>query len=249
MSAHQLLVVIPARGGSKGIPGKNIKPLGDVPLLGWTADAICRSRGADRTTVILSTDDEEIARVGRDFFLDVPFLRPSDLSTDEAGSVDVAIHALDWLEQNRGLNFKAVMLLQPTSPFRSPEQIEEAIALMQRSDATAIVGVERLYRSMSMLYQCDDVGVLLPLTSGQDTRTRRQDIEPIYTPNGAMYLVCTAALRRERTFVPAGSRVQIMDRISGIDIDDQADWDIAEAIARAGQTWRGEIGERTTSPR
>lgn len=233
--------MIPARGGSKGIHRKNIQPLDDVPLLGWTAEAIRRSRRADRATVILSTDDEEIAQVGRDFRLDVPFVRPSELSTDEASSVDVAIHALDWLELNRKLHFETVMLLQPTSPFRSPEQIDEAIALMQKSGAPAIVGVEGLYRSISMLYQCDGTGVLLSLSTKRDMRIRRQDVEPIYTPNGAMYLVSTIILRRDRTFVPAGSKAQIMDKITGIDIDDQMDWDIAESIARAGQTWRGRI--------
>jgi CMP-N,N'-diacetyllegionaminic acid synthase len=112
----EILIVIPARGGSKGLPRKNARMLGDIPLLGWTAEAVKQS-GLSEATCILSTDDEEIADIGRKIGMTVPFIRPSQLARDETTAFDVAIHALDWMTQATGTRPKSIMLLQPTSPF------------------------------------------------------------------------------------------------------------------------------------
>lgn len=244
MKTNDLLILVPARGGSKGIPRKNIRLLGGLPLLAWTAQAIRQSGIADEASVVLSTDDIEIASVGRQFGLDVPFMRPADLATDDAKSLDVAFHALEWFQANRNIAHRALMLLQPTSPFRTPQDIAEAIRTLQRTGAPAVIGVEPLYRSPAMLYRREGSGALAPLVPKEDTAVRRQEIEPLFTPNGAMYLTTVAALRKEKTFVPSGSVGQVMSKIAGMDIDDQEDWWLADAAMRAGLF--GRLSERET---
>lgn len=182
---------------------------------------------------MLSTEDDEIAEAGRVAGLEVPFRRPHEHATDEARAEDVALHALDWAEREFGTAPAAVMLLQPTSPFRSAAAILEADALL-RADAAAqgVLGVKAMHRTLATLYRLEDGGRLAPLAAGQVSGARRQDLEPLYTPNGAMYLVRASALRERRSFFPEDCRALVMDALSSLDIDDEDDWAIAEAVAR-----------------
>ena len=232
-----MLIVIPARGGSKGLPGKNTKILGDIPLLGWTAEAVNQS-GIDNAITVLSTDDPEIARIGEQSGISVPFIRPAELSTDTASAVDVALHALDWMEKESNTQFKYLMLLQPTSPFRSPQIITDALAIIEAQNVDAVLGVKSIYRSLHTLFQVDSDNLLVSLKSTDNNSTRRQEVKPIYTPNGAMYLIRCETLRAGKTFFPNRLREIVMDQMCSHDIDDPLDWEIAQAFVSANLTWR-----------
>lgn len=237
MKEYDLLVLVPARGGSKGLPRKNTRWLGDIPLLGWTAQAVFSAEIGTTVSVVLSTDDAEIAALGRDVGLDVPFLRPAELATDTASVVDVALHALEWYEKNRQLSHAVVMLLQPTSPFRHPESLATAVAMLQRDNLDGVIGVKPIYRSLSTLFRTGDQGQLVSM-SDSTAAMRRQETEPLYTPNGALYLVSADVLRNERSFFPRRSAGLVMDQIASIDIDDPVDWALAEAVVRSNLAWR-----------
>lgn len=239
--SEPLLTVIAARGGSRGLPGKNARPLGDLPLFAWSYLAW---REASLPGLCwLSTDDEELAQMGRGLGLDVPFLRPSELATDDATALDVALHALDHHREIFGSDPEWYLLLQPTSPLRPPGLLLEAWQRAQADPADAILGVKTLYRSLATLYRSDDRGALTPLEK-TPAESRRQDVAPLLTPNGALYLVRSAVLRRDRTFVPERTLAMPMDAIVSIDIDDATDWMLAEAVVTHGGSWRGVGRER-----
>jgi CMP-N,N'-diacetyllegionaminic acid synthase len=240
MAGKGVLIVIPARGGSKGLPRKNARHLGDLPLLGWTAQAV-RAAGLDEAVCLLSTDDPEIAEIGHSVGLEVPFMRPPELATDEASAESVAIHALDWLAAKRGIHPAAVMWLQPTSPFRTPESLRAAGAMLVGDGLPGALGVKPVFRSLRTLFYADENMALLPVDGNVELPNRRQALRAMFTPNGAIYLVPAAELRLSRSFFPRHCRAIVMDQIASIDIDDQTDWAIAEAIAAAGLTWRGQI--------
>lgn len=237
MDASKLLIIIPARGGSKGLPGKNAKILGGHPLLKWTADAISLS-GLKNYQCVLSTDDEEIAEIGSGIGLDVPFIRPTELATDTASAVDTANHAIDWYNAKRDFQPKYLMVLQPTSPFRPPHTIHEAFSLLSENDTDAIVGVKPIHRALGTLFYTDEKNMLAPLERQNKLATRRQDVRTIYTPNGAMYVIKSDILKTQKTFFPKNSKAIIMDQIQSHDIDDPVDWSIATALVNSGLSWR-----------
>lgn len=226
-----LLILVPARGGSRGVPGKNTRLLGGLPLLAWTARAVAASGVAAR--VVLSTDDPDIAEVGRAHGLETPFLRPAELATDTAGSFEVVEHALAWLEREAGYAPAAVMLLQPTCPFRRPERIAQALALLERPGTEGVIGVTAIDRTLSVMYREDGDGVLEPLASW-DERIRRQDVRPLLTPNGTLYLSTRESLSRHRRLFPPRLRALHTDAVEAIDIDTPEDWALAEAVVAAG---------------
>lgn len=233
-----LLAIVPARGGSKGLPRKNARTLGDLPLLGWTAEAV-RASGVTPAALVLSTDDDELAAIGRAVGLDVPYLRPPDLASDTASALAVVEHALDWFAREQQREFHAVAWLQPTSPFRPPSALAEAMQLIKRADVPAVIGVKDLHRSPSVLYHSDVERRLTPL-SDESPQDRRQDVRPLLTPNGALYVIKTETIRRDKTLFPAHAIGIAMDQIASVDIDDATDWALAEAIVAAGLTWRSQ---------
>ena len=226
-----LLILVPARAGSKGVPGKNVKLLGGVPLLGWTARAIRASGVAARA--VLSTDDPSIAEVGRVAGLETPFLRPAELAADRTDMVAVVEHAIAWLEREQTYRPDAIMLLQPTCPFRRPARIAEALALLARPGTEGVVGVARLDRTPAFLYREDADGFLAPLAPW-DAATLRQDVRPTFTPNGTLYLTTRESLARHRRLFPPRLRPLPTTAIEGIDIDAPEDWALAEAVVAAG---------------
>jgi CMP-N,N'-diacetyllegionaminic acid synthase len=226
-----LLILVPARAGSKGLPGKNVRPLGGLPLLAWTARAIAAAAVPARA--VLSTDDPAIAEVGRAHGLEAPFLRPPELATDAAGMLDVVDHAVGWLEAHAGFGATAVMLLQPTCPFRKAERLRQAVDLLARPGTEGVIGVRRIERSLSVMYREDASGCLDPLAAWDD-RTRRQDVRPLLTPNGTLYLVTRQALATHRRLFPPRLRPLATDAVEGIDIDTPEDWALAEAVVAAG---------------
>ncbi|MDT4288736.1 acylneuraminate cytidylyltransferase family protein [Methylomonas sp. MO1] len=226
------LVVIPARSGSKGLPDKNIKLLGGKPLLAWTAQAIAQA-GLTGCLSILSTDSQKYVEEAEQIGLQAPFIRPDDYATDTASALQVAEHALHWFQQAHGYLPDQLMWLQPTSPFRSPAIIHQAWTMLVSGKADAAIGCKEIHRDLTTLFRCDD-GFLSPLNKTKPTQTARQQIQPLLTPNGAMYCCKTAYLLEHKSLYPERTMPLIMNAIQSLDIDTEEDWAIAEAFIKQG---------------
>lgn len=222
------LLLIPARGGSKGIPGKNIVPLGGKPLIAWTIGPALQ---CDMGRVLVSTDDGEIATVAGNAGAEVPFLRPAELATDEAGSFEVAEHALKWVETSSNELPELLVLLQPTSPFRTAEDIVSAVKLVETSGAPAAVGVCEANPHPWMTRKIMPDGSLDHFVAFPSHIKRRQDFPPAYAINGAMYVIRSSVLLEKKTFQPEGTLAFIMPRGRSIDIDSPEDLEIAGCLA------------------
>jgi CMP-N,N'-diacetyllegionaminic acid synthase len=225
------LALILARGGSKRLPGKNIKILGDKPLIAWSIDFAQLHPEIDRTVV--STDDPEIAEVARRFGVDVPWLRPAELATDTATSADAVIHAL-LSESNAGRNYDFFVLLQPTTPFRDPVMLSDALKLSQKSDGVPVVAVGQAKTHPYWTFKKNDNGEIERYIDNQVNDTRSQDLPPAYEITGSLYVVGVKHFQKDPRFFTAETRaVASTDRMSDCDIDDENDWFLAENIARA----------------
>jgi CMP-N,N'-diacetyllegionaminic acid synthase len=235
----KVLGVITARGGSKGLPGKNLKVLAGKPLIAYTVEAAGDSGAFDR--LILSTDADDIAAAGRALGCDVPFLRPADLARDDTPHLPVLQHAVRWLGEHEQYTPDAVMILQPTSPFRRPAHIRESIALLDRSGADSVVSVSEVpahYNPMRTL-RLDDRGMASLFVTGQPVRrriNRRQDIPTAWTMNGAVYLFRTPLLfASEPSLYGDRTAAYVMSPADGISIDSRDDWSDAERILEESQ--------------
>jgi len=215
--------LIPARGGSQGIPGKNIAPCAGRPLLAWTCEAALASRRLSRT--ILSTDAEEIAAVGRRCGVEVPFLRTAALAADETPAVDVMRHALEHVEAD------AIVLLQPTSPLRAAKHIDEAIGVFEAGKADTVVSVVEVphrFHPRSVMKEEQD-SRLVPY-QGSDTVTRRQELAPLWARNGPAVLVVSARLVREGKLYGGRTLGYRMGARESLDIDTPEDLRMAELL-------------------
>lgn len=223
----KVLALIPARGGSKRLPGKNLMPLGGKPLIAWSIDVVRDLSGV--VDVLVSTDDPVIAQAADGMGALVPWLRPAELATDTASSVDVALHALDWYEAEYGV-VDGLMLLQPTSPLRTRQTVESGIALFQTGQGRAVVGVAPAATHPMWALKLLDGG-LQPWVSQEALRTRSQDLPEAYAITGAFYLLSPQVLRKERSFYPLGAQplVQNGERES-VDIDTEEDYVLAQAL-------------------
>ena len=228
----KVLGVITARGGSKGIPGKNLKMLAGKPLLAYTVDAARRSGGLDR--VILSTDDEAIAAAGRDLGCDVPFIRPFDLAQDHTPHLPVIQHATRWMQERASYQPDAVMILQPTSPLRTPEDITAAVSLLDRSGADSVLSVSEVptHSHPMRTLRVDNAGNAVLFVSDEPVRkriNRRQDLPPAWVMNGAIYACRTQVLfDAEPSLYGARVVAYRMPTERSISIDDLEDWAAAE---------------------
>lgn len=221
---QRILGLIPARGGSRGIPRKNIKPLHGKPLLAWTIEAALRSTFLD--AVVVSTDDEEIGRVAADWGAEVPFLRPRELAQDETPGIDPVLHALEQLP-----DFDTVVLLQPTSPLRTTDDIDQCIELARSSGAPSVVSVTEAAKHPYWMYRLGPDLRLKALIAAPPV-TRRQDLPPVYSMNGAVYFARADWLRRHRTFVTDETVAYIMPPERSVDLDSMLDWQMAELLLR-----------------
>lgn len=226
----KILTIIPARGGSKGIPRKNIKPLNGKPLIYYSIDcarAIC----ADED-ICVSTDDAEIITVVEEYGLKVPFVRPAELASDTAGTYEVLLHALDYYEKH-GRSYDAVLLLQNTSPFRNAEHVKEALKLYC-SDIDMVVSVNKT--KTNPYYNCfeEDSEGFLKKTLDSTSFVRRQDAPVTYEYNGAIYVI-NAEQMKKNSLANFTRRVKyVMDDIHSVDLDNMIDWKFAEFILKEG---------------
>ncbi|GGU69676.1 hypothetical protein GCM10009504_28620 [Pseudomonas laurentiana] len=220
----KILAIIPARGGSKRLPGKNIKHLDGRPLIAWTIEVALQSQMFVET--IVSTDDPAIAEVAQRFGAAVPGLRPAHLATDTAGSVDVVLQVLDDYEAVHG-DVNGVMLLQPTSPFRTSESIRQAVALFEANGRRAVVSVCTAASHPAWSFSLEG-DTLAPFLGWEPLTRRSQDLQPAYTLNGSIYLVAPQVLRQEKRFVGPGVQpLVIAEAFESLDIDTPEDWEMA----------------------
>jgi CMP-N,N'-diacetyllegionaminic acid synthase len=225
----RILAIIPARGGSKRLPGKNIRPLNGLPLIAWTIQVALESKAC--VDVIISTDDPKIAEISARYGATVPGLRPPALATDTARSQDVVLHALNNYEAENA-PVDGVLLLQPTSPFRPVEVIHQAIESFASCKGMHTV----VSLSPANVYPewCFHIveGSMEPLLGWGVIAKRSQDLKPSYALNGSLYLIPAAHVRSGKNIICQGTRPIIMEYPeSSIDIDTQIDWDVAEMYA------------------
>ena len=224
-----VLIIIPARGGSKGIPRKNIKPLNGKPLIYYAIDA-ARAITTDEN-ICVSTDDLEIKSVVENYGLRVPFLRPDELSTDTAGTYEVLLHALDYYEK-QGKHYDIVLLLQTTSPFRTAEQVKEALELFNQSDADMVVSVKECPANPYYnVFEEDEAGYL-HVCKGDGNIFRRQDAPKVYEYNGAIYIMNAGELKRTHMHKMQHRIKYVMDAKSSFDLDTMQDWQMAEMMLK-----------------
>lgn len=221
----KILYVIPARGGSKGIPRKNIKPLNGKPLIYYTID-VARQLTTD-DNICVTTDDDEIIDVVESYGLKVPFKRPDYLATDTATTNDVLLHAVNYYE-SEGETYDLLVLLQPTSPLRKAIQVKEALSLY-RDDLDMVVSVKESHAASVICKENEDGFLEFCLNR---SASRRQDMASYYEYNGAIYIINIDKLKELGLGGFTKKKKYVMDEISSHDIDDQLDWQFAEIIGQ-----------------
>ena len=221
-SKKKILALIPARGGSKGIPDKNIIDVAGLPLIAHTIRNAKKSKLVDK--IVVSTDSRKIASVAKKYGAEVPFLRPKKIAGDRSPTIDAVLHALDWLKDH-GEKFDAVALLEPTSPLRKDNDIDNTIKILLKNykstDAVVSVGEVRLeHPSLMRVIEKRYLNPLLP--SGKKIR-RRQELPKVYFPYGVIYLCKTSALKKEKSFYPKRIMPYLIERWQNYEIDDTFD--------------------------
>ncbi len=236
INSQRILAIIPARGGSKGLPRKNILPFAGKPLIVWTIEQAKDSQLID--AVVVSTDDDEIADIAQSHGALVPFRRPAELASDTASSIDVVLHALDHVDQ-RGDRFAIVVLLEPTSPLRESSDIDGAIRkLVDTAGAESIVGVAAVEAAHPVFLLREQGGVLTPYTGMAATGVRRQDIEPLLFLEGSIYAAYAESLRRRRGFYHEQTIGWRVARYKALEIDEMCDLIAGEALKTAQREGR-----------
>ena len=221
----RLLAVIPARGGSKRLPRKNILDLAGKPLIAWTIEAALGSKYIDR--VVVSTDDGEIADISKQFGADVPFIRPIELASDEATSIDVVLHSLKELEMQKD-HYDFIVLLQPTSPLRTTEHIDKAIEQLIERDDDAVISVCKAEHHPLWCNELGDDKDMSGFLREEIVNKRSQELPDYYRLNGAIYLCDVERLKSKMTFfLNEKISAYIMKQDVSVDIDMRSDLDLA----------------------
>lgn len=220
-----MLAIIPARGGSKGLPGKNIKLLNGKPLIAYTIESALKAK--EITRVIVSTDDDDIAKISKEYGAEIPFMRPAHLATDTALSIDAYEYTLRKLELDENLKIENFIVLQPTSPLRTSENIDAAIRLFKEKNAFSVISFCQEHHPISWHKYISNSGNLESIF--EEKLQNRQDIKTTYYPNGAIYI-----MRKDvfvaRNYYSKETYAYLMDRKTSIDIDTYEDFDYAEFI-------------------
>jgi CMP-N,N'-diacetyllegionaminic acid synthase len=226
---RRILALIPARGGSKGLPGKNVLPLAGKPLIAWTVEQALASTFVDR--VVVSTDDSAIAKVAAAAGADVPFMRPPELASETSPTMDAVRHALEALAA-QGDVYDYLALLEPTSPLRRPGDIDGAIAALLDAGDTAdtLVSVGKVHLEHPSVMKLVEGGRLVPYSPGGPSVTRRQDLVDVYFPYGVIYLARVAAVLEAGSFYQERTIPWVIDRWQNYEIDDVYDHACVEAV-------------------
>ncbi len=225
----KFIAVIPARSGSKGIPEKNIKPLAGKPLIAYTIEEAKKSKIFDK--IIVSTDSEKIAKIAKDYGAEVPFLRPVELATDSSDSMDVVIHAIEFLEKNNKF-FNYVMKLQPTSPLRKDFDIIEAAKLAIEKNANSVISVSECKNHPLWAGILEKDRRMDNFLKDEIKNKNRQELPKYYELNGMIFLAKIEKLLETRDWYMKNSYALIVDKNRSVDIDDIIDFKLAEIIIK-----------------
>jgi CMP-N,N'-diacetyllegionaminic acid synthase len=223
-----VLAIITARGGSKGIPLKNIYPLVGKPLIQYTIDAALNSKYIDE--VIVSTDNKKIAGISKNLGASIPFIRPAKLAGDSVSSEDVILHSLEWMEKKEKKQFELFILLQPTSPLRKSIHIDEAIELFYKRKAVALISVCNVKQHPYWMKVINKEGKLQNLMVKNKVNTRRQKLPNIFIPNGSIYISDIKAFNKCKSFITEKTIPYLMDENVSFDIDNLFDIKIVEFL-------------------
>lgn len=216
----QVIYIIPARGGSKGLPGKNLQRLGDKPLIAWTIEAALNA--SVKGKVVVSTDSPEIAAIARALGAEVPFMRPDELASDTASTMDVVFHALEWYKKNNE-HFSTVVLLQPTSPLRNASDIDTALVLMKNKNAGSVVSVSECAHHPLWANTLAADGSMKGFLKEEVKGKNRQQLPVYYQLNGAIYISDTEKLYRNKNFLNDETLAYIMPAERSVDVDSELD--------------------------
>ncbi|WP_299672235.1 acylneuraminate cytidylyltransferase family protein [uncultured Polaribacter sp.] len=222
-----MIAIIPARGGSKGLPGKNIKLLDGKPMIAYTIEAAKKSKNIDR--VIVSTDSKEIAEIAIKFGAEVPFLRPEHLATDTALAVDNYIYTIDKINKDNNTQEESVVILQPTSPLRSTKDIDGAIDLFKKKNADSVISFCKENHPIKWHKNIKEDGSIVSIF--EDTIANRQEEVPTYYPNGAVFVFNFSFLKFKK-YYSEKSYAFIMNRLNSVDIDVIDDFEYAEFLIK-----------------
>lgn len=227
-----MLAIIPARGGSKGLPGKNIKELNGLPLIAYTIRAALDAACIER--VVVTTDDEKIAMTAQKYGAEVPFIRPEILASDTASAIDVYIHAAEYIMSDQGDMIEKFMVLLPTVPFRERKHVEEAYQKFTESGAETLISVKEAEVPPSWYLYKDENDRIFNCRFGSDKGlvSNRQMDQGYYIPNGAIYILDYKLLKEKRTYYCDNTIPYIMNRKESVDIDTIDDFEYAEFLMR-----------------
>ena len=230
INSSRVIGLILARGGSKGLPKKNIKLINGMPLISWTILEALSSKFID--DLVVSTDCNEIARIAIDYVANVPFTRPAELATDTTSSFEAIVHALNWLASN-GKTHDVIVLLEPTSPMRDSSDIDTSLSLLDSDDASSVVSVckaESLHPSF--MYFMGAGGELIPFSGVQPNGLRRQDLESTYFLDGSIYCSYVDVFLENGGFYHENTRGYIVPKWKSLEIDDEDDFIMVEALMK-----------------
>lgn len=228
IKGKSVLAIIPARGGSKGLPGKNIKKLCGKPLISWTIEQAKSCSDIDR--IVVSTDDREIAEVAKTYGAEVPFMRPAELANDTASTIDVILHAINWFKEHEDYQVEYILLLQPTSPLREVEDIKSAALILKEKNALSVVSVCETDHHPWWSNTLPENGNMKDFIRPEILNKRRQDLPLFYRVNGAIYLAETNYLQEHNEFLGPDTSAYKMPKIRSVDIDTAIDFEMVEFL-------------------
>ncbi|MGV8947226.1 MAG: cytidylyltransferase domain-containing protein [Lutibacter sp.] len=225
----RVLAIIPARGGSKGVPKKNIKFLGGKPLIAYTIEAAKNAKGI--TKLILSSENDEIIKIAKDYGLEAPFKRPANLATDESPTILTVIHALDYYKE-KGVEFDAVCILQVTNPFRTSEFIDQAISQFKNAQTDSLISVLEVPHEYNphWIFEKNAKGNLEISTGESEIISRRQELPVAYYRDGSIYITKTDVILNQKSLYGKSIAYIEADKTTHVNIDTMEDWEKAEQI-------------------
>ena len=227
----KIIAIIPARGGSKGLPKKNVKEIMGKPLIAWTIEQALASKYLDK--IVVSTDNEEIKLISEKYGAEVPFLRPKVLARDDSPTIDVIMHAINWFEK-REEYFDIIVLLEPTSPLRKEDDIDNAIELFIKNidKADSLVSVGDVHLENPYIMKKFEKGYVKSFIEINEEIYQRQQLPKVYFPYGVIYLSKTDALKKYKTFYQERTIPYYIERWQNYEVDDIYDFICAEAIIK-----------------